>query len=368
MEANWITKEWESVCSLLPAGWREQARTQHALRRGRQIKTADELLRLLLLHAGPGLSLRQTVIRAGAWGLPKISDVSLLKRLKGAEAWLRWMCQQMLRDPLEADCWRALPAGYRVVAVDTSTVEEPGATGTDWRLHYALELPSLLCRQVKVTDSSVGESLRVFRVEPKDLLMGDRGFCRAAQIAHVIEHQGEVLVRWHSTALPLVTPRGKPADVVGWLESLGPRQQAELPLRLCDREEPLRVVAVRVSSSVASKERERVKESARKNGRKPSAQSLLLANFIVVVTSLPATQLDTEGVLRLYRLRWQIELAFKRLKSLLATGHVPKTDPLSARAWLQAKLLTSLLIEKLLLESEVFSPWGSVLPEHKPVG
>ncbi|WP_043582634.1 transposase [Geminisphaera colitermitum] len=77
----------------------------------------------------------------------------------------------------------------------------------------------------------------------------------------------------------------------------------------------------------------------------------------------PRLLLDSRGILQLYRLRWQIELAFKRLKSLLNTGHVPKKDPLSSRSWLQAKLLTCLLIEKSLLQSEVFSPWGFILPD-----
>jgi hypothetical protein len=36
----------------------------------------------------------------------------------------------------------------------------------------------------------------------------------------------------------------------------------------------------------------------------------------------------------LYRSRWQIELAFKRMKSLMGLGHLPKKDPVSCRAWL----------------------------------
>ena len=72
-------------------------------------------------------------------------------------------------------------------------------------------------------------------------------------------------------------------------------------------------------------------------------------------------------MLDLYRLRWQAELAFKRLKSLLNVGHLPKYDPRSSRAWLQAKLLTALLIERLLIESKLFSPWGYPLSALKPV-
>jgi len=63
-------------------------------------------------------------------------------------------------------------------------------------------------------------------------------------------------------------------------------------------------------------------------------------------------------VLELYRARWQVELAFKRLKQLLAAGHVPKTTDPSSRAWLQAKILTALLIEHMIHAGRFFSPWG----------
>ena len=57
--------------------------------------------------------------------------------------------------------------------------------------------------------------------------------------------------------------------------------------------------------------------------------------------------------------RWQIELHFKRIKSLLRLGHLPKRSDESARAWIQGKLLTVLLIERLIEDARFFSPWGS---------
>ena len=56
--------------------------------------------------------------------------------------------------------------------------------------------------------------------------------------------------------------------------------------------------------------------------------------------------------------RWQIELAFKRLKSLLQLGHLPKRDIESARAGMQIKLLLALLTEHFAWEARFFSPWG----------
>jgi hypothetical protein len=86
-------------------------------------------------------------------------------------------------------------------------------------------------------------------------------------------------------------------------------------------------------------------------------QTLGAAGYVLVFTTLDET-FPAEQVMELYRARWQIELVFKRLKSLAQMGHLKKGDPRSARAWLQGKLLSALLIDALIASSENFSPWG----------
>ena len=63
-------------------------------------------------------------------------------------------------------------------------------------------------------------------------------------------------------------------------------------------------------------------------------------------------------VLELYRVRWQIELAFKRMKSIMGFGQLPKLSDASSRAWIHGKLFVALLLERLLDAAEHFSPWG----------
>jgi hypothetical protein len=365
IETHWLSEDWRCLCALLPEGWREAARECGALRRAREIKSADQLLRLLLLHAGPGLSLRQAVVRGHMHGLPKVSDVALLKRLRHSGRWLRWLCEAMLEEGPGRAPWRWLPAKYRLRAVDSTTVEEPGATGTDWRVHYSVEVPGLFCDQMEVTDARGGETLKRFTIAPSDLVLADRGYCRAPQLAHVWQGGGHFVVRWHSSAVPLNNEQGEPLKVLLWLRRLKGREPAERTVYAREVDIPLRLCAIRVSEEAAQREVLRIKESARKNGRRPGELPLQLCHFVVVLTSLPEKEASLRQVLNLYRLRWQIELAFKRLKSLLQTGHVPKYDEASARAWLQAKLLTCLLIERLLQESEIFSPWGFPMPEQQ---
>ncbi len=83
----------------------------------------------------------------------------------------------------------------------------------------------------------------------------------------------------------------------------------------------------------------------------------LLGNLVQFLDA-PAAEFSAADVLELYRTRWQVELVFKRFKSLAELGHLPKHDEHSARAWLYGKLFVALLVEKLIGHARAISPWG----------
>ena len=111
---------------------------------------------------------------------------------------------------------------------------------------------------------------------------------------------------------------------------------------------PMRSEAPRATAPTARK--------AQRKGRRLSAEATRLAGFVLVWTTVPAAVLTTERVLAVYRMRWQVELAFKRLKSSLGMGQLPKRSDASGRAWLHGKLLVALLVDRLLGAAETFSP------------
>jgi hypothetical protein len=82
--------------------------------------------------------------------------------------------------------------------------------------------------------------------------------------------------------------------------------------------------------------------------------TLELAKYVIVFTTYSSG--STADILKSYRMRWQIELVFKRLKSLAQLGHVPKHDDRSSRAWLYGKLLVTLLAQKLIRIGRVIPP------------
>jgi len=152
---------------------------------------------------------RETVARAREGKLADISDVALLKRLRAASEWLRWMALEL---PARRGCALEQPdwlAGYRVRSVDATIVREPGRTGTNWRLHYSLELFALECDYFRLTEPDEGESLLKFPVVRGDLLIGDRMYGTLNGFRHVRDKDGDFIVRIGSKAFPLYVPESE---------------------------------------------------------------------------------------------------------------------------------------------------------------
>jgi hypothetical protein len=185
-----LQEDWEVIVRALPEGWAEQAKALGALKRVGGFRDASQLLRTRLIHLSDGCSLRETAGRAKAGGLVSVSDVAMHKRLRGCGEWFRWRGEQ-LTARLSGSA-KPPVLGKRVRLIDSSVVCEPGATGSTWRLHYAIELSSLRCEEAQVTEISQGESLRRFTVQAGDVLMADRGLASRRGIRHVVSPGGEV--------------------------------------------------------------------------------------------------------------------------------------------------------------------------------
>jgi IS4 transposase len=367
-----LDEEWRVLADLLPARWREMARETGAIRRARgAVDSPETLLKVLLLHVAGGLSLKQAVARARVQGLAAMSDVALLKRLRSSEAWLRELARRMFESSRFARAVSRAPMGRRLRAADATTVEEPGATGTDWRVHYCVDLTDLRCDFFEVTDVRGAETYERVPVAPGDIVLADRGYCRRESVAHVLGKGGDVVVRLHSTNFPLLeSRRDKPFKLLPRLRKLPAGAAGDWPVRFraADRLWDARVCAARKSAAAAEAAKKKLLAAASRRQTGPvRPETLESAEYVFVLVTLEREEVDAAAALDLYRARWQVELCFKRLKSLLRLGHLPKTSDVSARAWIQGKLLAALLVEALVDRARLFSPWGYDLAAAQPV-
>jgi hypothetical protein len=368
--SNALAEDWELLMSFFPSDWKEQAEASGALRGLRQDKSAESYLRVLLMHLGCGFSLRETIVRAKQAQLADLSDVALLKRLRKSKPWLHQLCCSLFAE-------RALsgpscgPPSWRLI--DASLVSEPGKTGSQWQVHYSLRWPSLECDYFKLTPvegPGHGESLYQFAFAPGDFVLADRGYCHAQALGQATRQGAFLTVRLNPQGIRLQSPGGDPYPLVNQLQGLqGAGQTAEwevrIPLPGMEPPLPVRLCAVRKSAAAIVLAQKKLWRKARKEGWKLQPESLIYAQYVMVLSTFPPATYSAQRVLEAYRLRWQVELVFKRLKQIAQLGHLPKHDKESSQAWLYGKLLVALLTEKVIQAATTFSPWGYDFQEGK---
>lgn len=355
-------EDWNVLLRLFPRDWEELARRTGAVERLRGFASVADLLRTLLLHVGPGHSLRETAVLAKAAGLAEVSDVALLKRLRAAGEWWRLLAMELLQEQ-----GGGAPEAAVVRVLDGSVICEPGPTGSQWRLHYSLRLPSLLCDHLEVTPSKGagnGERLDRFDFQAGEIVLADRLYIHPRALDWAAQRQLGLVVRYNSGSTPVYDARGRVWPLLRRLRKLRPDQVGDWRVYVRGSDGLLagRICAVTKTAAAAEQARRKLRRKAQRNQLRMRPQTLELAGYVLVWTNLDASY-SSERVLALYRQRWQIELAFKRLKSLAQLGHLPKRDPESSRAWLYGKLLLALLGQKLGRVGRDVSPWGYPLEE-----
>jgi hypothetical protein len=360
-----IEYQWPYLLSFLEADepLDDSAKRFGALTRKRRVNSADTLLRLALVWGFCGLSLRQTAAWSEAAGVASLSDVALLKRLQKAPEWLGHLVATKL-----AKRSGILPKHpLRLRLVDASTVSAPGNTGTDWRLHLGFDLGSLSINQVKLTDYRGGESLKRFKFSPGDVVVADRGYSRRGDFQAVVEQGCDFIVRLNWASVPLSDRDGHEFDFLNELRSLPEATVGEFQVTVEPDPKrgisplPIRLVAVRKSEEAAEYSRKKILKSASKRQTTPDLRSFEFAAYMLIVTSLDSDALPPDDVLEIYRLRWQIEIAFKRLKSLLDLDGLPAKDPALASTFIYSKILAALLLDDLTQAFISFSPWGFII-------
>jgi hypothetical protein len=339
-----IERDWDRVQALMPLDLETTAREEKALQRRRKVQRGSDLLRLVLGYAVCDWSLRLT----GAWatliGLGNLSDVAVLKRLRGCRPWLG----RILGAWLTRRRAQLTRRSVRLRLIDATVVTRPGSQGTDWRAHLSLDLGQLSLDGIEITDARGGETYARHATQPGDILIGDRAHAHASSLGPVLAGGAHTVTRisWQNLRLYV---GGQRLDVIAWLRSLG----SGLAERKVWLETPqggfaLRLVACRLPQQTADATRRRLIRNARKKGRTVDQRTLFAAGFVIVITNLPEDAWEAALVIELYRLRWQIELACKRLKSVLHLDHLRAQDPVLAQVYLLGKLLGALILDELM--------------------
>ncbi len=327
------------------------AKETGALLRHRGVATAIDLLRIVLAYSVLDYSLRILGAWACVLGMAQLSKTALLKRLRKCRRWMGVLVVQALA------CQKLfLPQGIsvRIKLLDASVVCQPGSKGVDWRVHLGFDLAAGCMDQVEVTDGTGGERASRFRCQPGEIWIGDRAYAIATNLAHFVFSNTWLVVRTGWNRLAWEDQDGNPFDLIAWLKKAhlqpeGPGQETQVWIPSPQGRFPLRLVAQALLESAAEEARRRARKTSKKMRHTPDERSLFTAGFILLLTNLPANTYPIQLVLDLYRFRWQVELAFKRLKSLMGLDHLRSRDPELAQVYLLSKLLAVILMERIQL-------------------
>src|SRR5215471_16896054 len=195
----------EDLLQDLPAEVCLMARECKALVRAKKVKTPEHLLRVVLLYCGLDKSLR-TVAGIFTVLYEPITDQSVAERLRACGPWVKALLRRLLS--LSPGC--PLPAGKRFLVIDGSTVQAPGAIGTDHRLHLCMDLASLEFVEVLITDVPSGETLKHCALGPGDVVVADRGYAHPQGLSMAVQQGAELIVRLNPFSVVLWTPTEQP--------------------------------------------------------------------------------------------------------------------------------------------------------------
>lgn len=347
-----LRDDWRLLLRYLPGNYEALAHeykmveTQYG---NAKITTVDELWRVLFLHVGADLPLRDTAALLALTGGPMISPNRIHMKLRKSARYVQAVLTQISDqvETVEPERW----GGYEMIAIDGSSVSCPGAKGTDARIHAAIRLSDLHIQQAMTTDESEGETLRRFFFTPGQLAIVDRCYANPAGVAWVRHCNADVLARLNRGALPLYDEERNAIDVVAWARTISEGVIKE------------RVVCVHAETDCGShwfvgrlvgkklpddKAKEAQRRLRQEQGAKVTADSLEMAGYVLVFTTADEYRLTAEQVLEAYRLRWQVELLFKRWKSLGGLDQVPTSRNDTTLAWLSIKLLLGILVERMI--------------------
>lgn len=364
---NAAEEDWNLLLSFFPSNWKQLAQTSGAAKGLRQDKSEENYLRVLLMHLGCGLSMRETAVRAQEANLADLSDVALLKRLRKSREWLYQLCCALFE---ERSLQAKVGSAHALRLIDATVVKEPGKTGSLWRIHYSLRWPTLKCDFFKLTPTAgkgTGESLQQYPLEAGDYVLVDRGYCHTAGIHYATSRKAFVTVRLNPDGIVLQSEAGKPFPLLQKLKPIQQTGQIAVWNVLVPMEGQAPVVArlcvIRKSKAAIALAQKRLRCKASKQGSELQPSTLIYAEHVMVLTTFPEREFPAPMILEWYRFRWQIELVFKRFKQIAQLGHVPKHDQESAKAWLYGKLFVALLTEKVIQHARALSPWGYELQQ-----
>jgi hypothetical protein len=337
-----LNENWAYFRTLLPENLEESAARTGALVRKRGIRDAEALLRILLAYGCTDFSLQSLAAWANEGGLSDCTKEALFYRVRDSSAWLSELLTQILASEV-----KPVDSGLRLRIVDATVLCGPGATGTDWRVHVLSDPATGRFCSVELTDARVGETFALHPLQSGDVVLGDRCYSTARGLHEANQSGAYVIARLNPHTIRLCDAQRQKISILNRRD-----QVPQTGVISWDT-----VVPIPPNKTKSHKSWSLSKAKAWLPARVVAARTRK-GDVIWVLTTVPKSIATDVQIMDSYRLRWQIELQFKRFKSLLDLDMLPTRSGPTARSWILARLLAAALIQELNAPNGAFPPWG----------
>jgi hypothetical protein len=349
-----LADDWSTlIVPHLPADLAAQAARLGAFQRARAFAQPADLLRGLLAYSVGLTSFRHL----GAWGvltdLANLSAKGWCTRLRSASPWLQWLLKELLARRVHLRYLTQRLRG-RIKLIDATMLARQGGSSAGWRVHVAYDLLAGQLDQVSVTNHYGAESLQYYALAPGDLVVADGGYGTRAAVAVAQAARADVVLRIHLNSFPLEQGDGRPFDALRWLQQVGSETCSVSVWCSATRtvadvthssRHQLRLLAWRLPAPARRAAQRQLKRKASKHGREVSQRGLMLAGWVLLITTLDPSNWSEAEIWRVYRARWQIEILFKRFKQLLRVHTLRCRTEANATAAIRALLIVWTLVE-----------------------
>jgi len=297
-----------------------------------------------LAHTVSDLSLKDEAAWAHGLGVAQITGPGLFYCLRESEAWLEQVLAKTLQDQVRIEVGSKL----QLRVVDATVVNGPGAKGTEWRAHVSIDPGTGGFRAVELTDTHGGEGYGRHRVMAGELMVGDRAYATARGLMAVQSAGAFALARMNPHTIRLCDAQRNRISLH--------EKEGEVP-QIGGVEFNVLVPLPPDNSSRSHKSWPLRRAKAWISARAVAGRTRL-GEVISLLTTLPVEQANPCEFMQIYRLRWQIELLFKRLKYQFHLDTLPSRQGPTARSRMLARFLAAALAQELVQPAGPLSPWG----------
>jgi hypothetical protein len=237
----------------------------------------------------------------------------------------------------------------RVLVQDSTVIRLPGwlfarfsgvsnahQTVCNARIQATYDLKNMVFVSFEICSYSDNDLKAAPRLELRknDFVLRDRGYLTATEVARHVALGAHCIYRHKTGTVYLDSETGEPIDLLAELRRNGSLDRTVV---LNDKKRTtVRLVSAPVTEEVANHRRMKAKKEMK--GHNPSAEVLALMNWTIFLTNA-GSDVDFADILRIYGLRWRIEIIFKTWKSHLNFSAIHRVSEIELRSILTMRLL-----------------------------